>query len=842
MKKLNETMGNKYYQDRRVLLKYAGIFATLPFVNQVLDRSMLLASGIKKFTTDLILNGEVYTAAHWGTLKLKVKNGKVVQSSSAFEGYVKNPLQSYTADLIDGKMTNRIKSPMIRKSYLEKKANHRKLRGCDEWVEVSYEKAISLVSDELKRVWKEKGGKGVFGGSYGWKSSGNLHNCRTLLQRFLNMGGGFTGAYGDYSTGAAQIIMPHVMGTLEVYEQQTSWPLILEHSKVVVIWSANPIDTLRIAWSSTDDQGIEFFKKLKESGKKIICIDPIRSSTIDFFGKSAEHIVLRPNTDVAMMLGIIHTMLKSGKYDKDFIETYTEGFDIFKDYVMGQTDGVAKTAKWASEISGVDVAKIQELATLFFENRTMIMAGWNMQRQHHGEQSHWMLATLASMIGQIGLPGGGFGLSYHYSNGGAPTTNAPVIGGISLGKNTKKDIEWLADSSLVSIPVARIADCLLHPNKTIDYNGKKITYPEIDLIYWVGGNPFTHHQDINTLVKAWRKPSTIIVNEIYWTPTAKMADIVFPVTTPYERNDLTMSGDYSNLRICPMKQAISPLYNAKSDYEIFSDLAKSLGFKENFTENKGEMEWLREFYNTAYNQAKQSGIMLADGSQMPDFETFWKNNRPIVFAPTQESEEFVRYADFREDPILNPLGTPSGKIEIYSETIAKMNYKDCKGYPQWFEPVEWIGMKKKPAEFALVSPHPSLRLHSQLNNTSLRNQYAIANREPIWINPIDAKSKGIANGDLVRAFNQRGQILVGAVVSDIVPRGVVRIYEGAWYDPENLKKENSLCKNGCVNVLTIDMPTSELAVGNIANTALVNIEKYQGKAPELSAFTPPKGA
>ena len=314
---------------------------------------------------------------------------------------------------------------------------------------------------------------------------------------------------------------------------------------------------------------------------------------------------------------------------------------------------------------------------------------------------------------------------------------------------------------------------------------------------------------------------------MYWTPTAKMADIIFPITTPYERNDLTMSGDYSNLSIYPMKQAITPKYKAKSDYEVFCDLARAAGFGARYSEGKSEMEWLKEFYSSAYNQAKKAGIMLADGQEMPDFETFWKNNKPISFAPTMEGEGFVRYADFREDPILNPLGTPSGKIEIYSEVIAKMGYKDCKGFPQWFEPIEWIGMKDRPAEFVLVSPHPSLRLHSQLSNTSLRKQYAISDREPIWINIEDAKAKGIKDGDVLRVYNKRGQILAGAIVSNIVPKGVVRIYEGAWYDPEDLNLPNTLCKNGNANVLTIDMPSSELANGNIANTAMVNIEKYK---------------
>lgn len=852
-------------QERRKLLKYAGIFASIPFVSQLADKSKLLAAGMNKFTTDLVLDGEVYTAAHWGAMKVVLKNGKVIESENAFADskadMSKHPrymdggksfnsldMRVSVKDLIDGKRTNRIKAPMVRKSYLEKKPNNRQLRGRDEWVEISYEQAIKIVSDEVKRIRAEKGSSGIYGGSYGWQSSGKLHSARTLLHRFLTMGGGFVGGLGDYSTGAAQVIMPHVMGTLEVYEQQTSWPLVLENSKVVVIWGSNPLATLKIAYTATDNKGLEYFQELKKSAKskkiKVICIDPIKSETIQFFEGSAEQVALTPNTDVALMLGIAHTMLESGKYNQEFIETYTEGFEKFADYVLGKTDGIPKTAKWASKISKVGEKKIKELAKLFYENRTMLMMGWNIQRQHHGEQAHWMAATLASMIGQIGLPGGGFGISYHYSNGGSPTTNAPVLGGINVGKPVSgenwKSVEEKEKSG--AVPVARIADCLLNPGMKLQYNGREIIYPEIDMIYWVGGNPIVHQQQTNKNIKAWRKPSTVVVHDMYWTPTAKMADIVFPIATSYERNDLTMTGDYSNLNICPMKQVVAPLPKAKSDFEVFSDLASACGFGQQYTENKTEMQWLEEFYNQAYSQAQKAGIVMADGDEVPNFETFWKKNRPLTFAPTDEGQAFVRHAEFREDPILNPLGTPSGKIEIYSETIAKMNYKDCKGHPMWFEPAEWLGMKHKPAEFALLSPHPINRLHSQLSNTSLRDYYAVSDREPIWINPSDAKKKGIKSGDLVRVFNGRGQTLAGAIVSSIMPKGVVRIFEGAWYDPANPQEEGSICKNGCVNTVTLDIPTSELADANIANTALVNIEKYKGKTLELTAFMPPKGA
>ena len=724
---------------------------------------------------------------------------------------------------------------MVRKSYLENPNNSKpELRGKDEWVRVSYEEAIKLISTELRKTKNERGAEGIFAGSYGWKSSGNMHNSRVLLHRFMNCIGGFTGSLGDYSTGAAQVIMPHVLGTIEVYEQQTSWPVVLENSKVIVIWGANLMRTLKIAWTSTDEQGFKYLQELKKSNKKIICIDPEKNETCTYL--NAKWIPIIPGTDVAFMIGMVYHLLQTNNYDKKFLDEYTEGFDKFRDYILGKEDNIAKDTKWASKISGIDEQTIKELALLMYENRTMIMAGWGIQRAQYGEQTHWMIVTLASMLGQIGLPGGGFGFSYHYSNGGAPTTKGGKIGGITSTVNSTQNTggsSWLEKTAKFSFPVARIADALLNPGKVIDHNGSKITYPDIDFVYWVGGNPLVHHQDTNTLVKAFRKPKTIVVNEIFWTPTARMADIVMPVTTSYERDDITMTGDYSNLNIVPMKQAVEKQNEAKDDYEIFCDLAKEFGVFEEYSQNKTPLEWIKGFYNQAYTQMEKAG------TKIPNFEDFWRENRPITFEAPQENSEFVRYSDFREDPILEPLGTPSGKIEIYSKKIESMNYDDCKAHPSWFEPDEWLGMKNKDAEFALITSHPNHRLHSQLNNTSLRDKYAVSNREPIFINTKDAKAKGIKNGDIVRVYNKRGEILAGAVITDDIRRGVVRVDEGAWYDPLERGKIGTICLNGNVNVLTKDIPTSKLANGNSSNTALVNIEKYTKKAKDISIFKQP---
>ena len=819
---------------RRNVLKFAALFAAVPFIDVVTSRGQLLAGTIVKFSTKLVQNGEVLTAAHWGMLKLTIKDGVIVKSEPYQKvSGIKNSLQHHTQDLVYAK--DRVKYPMVRKSYLKDPNNPKpELRGNDEWVRVSYDDAIKLIATELKKTRKDKGAEGVFAGSYGWKSSGNMHNCRILLHRFMTATGGFTGTVGDYSTGASQVIMPHVLGTLEVYEQQTSWPIVLEHSKVVVIWGANPAATLKIAWTASDDYGLKYLEELKNSGKKIICIDPFKTETCEYL--NAEWVAPVPNTDVALMIGMAHSLIEAKKYDKEFLEEYTEGFDEFKDYIYGKKDKVVKSAAWASKICGIDEKTIKELAVLFFDNTTMFMSGWGMQRAHHGEQPHWMLITLASMLGQIGKPGGGFGLSYHYSNGGVPTARSAIVGGITANVTADESAggaEWLQNAAKFSFPVARVADALLNPGKTIQFNGKEITYPEIDFIYWAGGNPLVHHQDTNTLIKAWRKPRTVVVNEAFWTPTARMADIVMPTTTSYERNDITGTGDYSNLNIVPMKQAVKKQFESRDDYQIFSDLAKEFGVHKEYTQNKTEMQWIEEFYTKAQTQAKAMSMT------MPNFREFWAKNEPIIFETPYENTQFVRYADFIEDPILDPLGTPSGRIEIYSKTIEDMNYDDCKAHPSWLEPAEWLGMKKKTAEFALITPHSTHRLHSQLNNTSLREKYAVANREPVWINTKDAKAKGIKSGDIVRVFNDRGQILVGAIVSDEVRESVIKIDQGAWYDPMQRGEIGSLCLNGNVNVLTKDIPTSKLANGNSSNTALVNIEKYTKAAPELSIFRQP---
>ena len=426
------------------------------------------------------MDGEVLTGSHWGVFYAKVEGGTWTEIRP-WEG---DPHPSHQLPgIMDSVMSpSRIKYPMVRRAFLEGGAGASpETRGAGDFVRVTWDEALELVANELKRVSDTYGPTGIFGGSYGWKSPGKLHNCQNLMRRMLNLGlkGAFVNASGDYSTGAAQIVMPHVMGTLEVYEQQTVWPVVIESTDVLVFWGADPIRTNQISWTVGDHDSYPYLEEFKKTGKKVIVIDPWRNETAQFF--DAEWVPIRPHTDVALMLGMAHTLYTEELHDAEFLAEYTSGFDDFLPYLLGDSDGTPKTAEWASEICEVPADQIKDLARLFQSNRTMLSSGWSIQRQHHGEQSHWMLVTLASMLGQIGLPGGGFGLSYHYANGGAPSATSIVLPGISDGGAAVEGAAWLTEAGAASIPVSRVVEMILNPGTEFDFNGNDYKVDEVIL-------------------------------------------------------------------------------------------------------------------------------------------------------------------------------------------------------------------------------------------------------------------------------------------------------------------------------------------------------------------------
>jgi len=446
----------------------------------------------------------------------------------------------------------------------------------------------------------------------------------------------------------------------------------------------------------------------------------------------------------------------------------------------------------------------------------MITGAWALQRQQYGEQPHWMISVLACMLGQIGLPGGGFGLGYSAENG---------IG------NPVQHHKWPALDQFKNpvstfIPVARTSDMLLNPGDVFSYNGKDIMYPDIKLVYWAGGNPFHHQMNLKKLTKAFKKPDTVIVNEIWWNSLARHADIILPTSTSLERNDISIK--HWDQTISPMHKAIDPIGDSKSDYDIFSGIASKLNIEKKFTEGRNEDEWLRHLWNQARDSASKANFNL------PEFDKFWKGGFQEVLSPKKQT---ILMEDFRKDPIKNPLPTPSGKIEIFSQTISDFNYEDCPGHPVWLEQDEWLGsplIKDYPLQ--LISGQPANKLHSQLDNGSESLKDKIQGREPIKINPKDALSRGLKNGDIVEVYNKRGKCLAGVTISNEVMKGVVFLPVGAWYDPI---EDGSFCVHGNPNVLTNDKGTSSLSQGPSAHSTLVEVKKYLLDLPPINIFTKP---
>lgn len=761
----------------------------------------------------------ILTAAHWGVMRAFVEDGKFVKAMPFEKDPAPvTPMISSTPSLVHSE--SRIKFPMVRKAFLEDgHKSDTSSRGAGDFVRVSWDKALELVARELKRVKADYGPESLYVGNLGWKSSGRLHNPRASLVRTMYLHGGFSSPLGDYSTGAAQGIMPHVMGGLEVYSPQSAWPGVAKNAELLVIWGSDPMVTLNIGYAPPDHQGFLGFKAFKDKGINTVVIDPKRTETAKYL--NAEWVAPRPQSDTAIMLGLAHTLYTEKLHDEKFLKDYTTGFEKFVPYLTGKTDGQPKSAEWAAEIAQIPADTIKDLARRMAKSRTFIIGGWALQRAENGEQTYWMLVTLASMLGQIGLPGGGFSVGYHYNSTCAPRATGGGLPGLTSGKKPK--------GMPPRIPAARIADMLLNPGKPFDFNGKKMKYPDIRMIHWAGGNPLSHQQDRNKLIKAWRKPEVIVVQEPWWTTTARFADIVLPATTSFERDDIEICGDYSRQFIVPMHKVIEPLYEARNDYDIAADLAEKLGLADGFG-RKDQLEHIEGFYKSCAGQAKKAGI------DMPGFKEFWDGGDFYEFPVMDKALSWTRHADFRDDPVVEALGTPSGLIEIFSKKVESFGYQGIAGHAKWIEPTEWLGAKAADGMLHLLSPHPKFRIHSQMNNADVRKSYTVQDREPIEISATDAKARGIADGDVVRVFNARGQCLAGAVVSDELLAGVALLHEGAWYDPDKPGEIGALDKYGSANQVTRDLPSSKIGQATTALTVLVKVEKYDGELPPVTAF------
>jgi biotin/methionine sulfoxide reductase len=422
------------------------------------------------------------------------------------------------------------------------------------------------------------------------------------------------------------------------------------------------------------------------------------------------------------------------------------------------------------------------------------------------------------MLGQIGLPGGGYTVAYAV-NGHIGNTQRPFpTGSFPQG----------ADPVAEFIPVAMISDMLLNPGATYRYDGQTRRFPDIRMVWWAGGNPFHHHQDLNRLRAAFQKPETVVVNEINWTAAARHADIVLPAAASTERVDFG-AGRSDNILV-PMPKLAEPPGEARVEYDIYPALSQRLGTFEAFTEGRSAEGWAEHLWNETRASGARHGIDL------PDWQRFIAADAPVELPDPSPNQVFL--AEYRADPGANPRATPSGKIELFSETVAGFDLVECPGHAVYVPMRDRRAGLVPPHPLHLISGQPATRLHSQLDNGAYSLSQKIQGREPVLIHPADAAARGIADGQLVELHNDRGICIAGARVTDGVMQGVVFLWTGAWYDPE-FAHPQTRDRHGNPNVLTHDLRSSEWTQSPASHSALVEIRPLEGEAPPVQAFDPP---
>jgi len=739
-----------------------------------------------------------WMAGHFGEYKVHTKEGVATRLSFPDDPHkptVKGPSlrnRTYAPD--------RIKYPMKRKGYEPGGGGDKNARGNDEFVRISWEEALDLVADELKRVKDEHGNNSVQVRN-GWSCGGNFHDPGGPVNRVINLNGGGVGDYDNYSLAAEMHALPYSMGT--VYGPASNHRDVIENSDVCLWWSADPTVTgNQGAGGSVRNEKNKFLIESRDAGVEHIFINPKYGESVKV--TDGEHISLRPGTDCAMMAAMAYVMLEEDLHDTAFIDEYVAGFEPFEDYVLGKEDGQEKTPEWAEEITDVPASKIRELARKITNNQTHFAPGWGFQRSQYGEQPVRMLVTIAAMVGQIGEPGGGLSYWFHYTDRGVPSSKGSGPGSLPVPSNPVDE----------GYPTAKIADTLLNPGEEYQWDnyGELETreYSDIRFLWVAGEELFTAQGDTNKLVEAFRQPETVIVNEPWWTPTAEHADIVLPVAWQLERNDIASGG---NNTVTAMTKAIDPLYESRTDWDISRGVAKRMGNELLFTEGRSVMEWLEALY---------------DSSDVPlSFDEFWEQGR-YEFETNDEPK--TAWSSFREDPEANPLGTDSGKIEVYSEALAEMDLDDCPATPKFLEQDEYLGSPKA-EEYPLhvQNPHPKYRLHSQPDNAAFLRKWSKVNgKEPVWIHPDTAAERGISDGDVVRVYNDRGETLGGAKITKRVRPDCIAMRYGAWTEQEDSGNVDSPCTEGSVDMVTPDYHSSKLAQGFAAKSTLGEVEKYGG--------------
>jgi anaerobic dimethyl sulfoxide reductase subunit A len=657
-------------------------------------------------------------------------------------------------------------------------------RGEGRFERISWDAALDRLASELKRVKAAFGNEAIFLATGGGYLAG-LHHGGFAAARLLNQFGGFLTHYGNISSEGAVWASLTQYGSVMVGNSRED----LLNSRLIILWGWDPARMI----SGTNT--LYHLIRAHENGARVIAVDPRYHDTAA--AVADEWVPIRPGTDTAVMVAMANVMIRENLHDRAFLDKYTVGFEAFADYVLGREDGIEKTPAWAAAISGVAAETIVRLAREYAGTQpAALMDCQGPARSAMGEQYNRCAATLCAMTGNVGRPGGSAGGGLM----GIPVGHMFRMPAIPAGKNPLEaggpDVRGTLDIRLrvlKRVHVNRIFDAILH--------GKAGGYPaDIRLMWSMCNNYLNQSGNTNKAARALQKLEFFCVHELFMTPQARYADLLLPVTSAAERSDLTRpwpSGPYFTF----MNRAIAPLGECRSDLDIVSLLAERLGIQ-GFNPHTEE-EWLQLL--AAHHPEYAEHIR--------DFEAFRRKGIHRV----RLTEPIVAFKAQIDDLEKNPFPTPSGRIEIFSQRAADLRNPAVPPIPKYMPtPEDRNDPLAARYPLQLITPHPKNRVHSELYLVPWLRE---VEEHRVWINPLDAAARGIVDGDATEIYNDRGRVSIRAKVTERIMPGVVCIFEGAWYQPD----ENGIDRGGCANTLTNDAYSGGGAA--VLNTALVEAVK-----------------
>jgi molybdopterin guanine dinucleotide-containing S/N-oxide reductase-like protein len=786
---------------------------------------------------------------------------------------------------------DRLLYPMKRADFDPQGERNPQNRGKSGYVRISWDEAIKIVTDEIKRQKREYGPGAItfsHGSHHTW---GNVGYYLSALFRFANAVGMTRIHHNPDSWEGWYWGAVHHWGyTLRVGQSETYGTVedCLQNCDMIVSWAADPEST---SGSYGAQEGTTRRQWLKDPklGIKVVHVDPYYNATAQFL--PGKWFAPKPTTSVAMAMAIAYVWIKEDLYDKQYVETHTVGFDKWKAYLLGEDDGVAKTPEWQEKETGVPAKDVRALAREWGKKRVYLApGGWGNGhggacRNQTGIPWARVMVCLVAMQG-LGKPG----INMGNLQWGTPIDFNFYFPGYADGgmsgdlENTAMPVELYQrmpqlptmNSNGQRIPRIFVPEAIIdgkaegYPwvGKSIEHQFARFAYPApghspVHMLYKYGGSILSTMNNTNRWVRMYQSANLeFVVNQSIWFEgEAKFADVLLPACTNFERTDISEwagLGGYGhhgqqqlNHRVIIFQApAIKPQGESKSDYWIFNELCKPLGLANYFSEGVNEIDWVKRVY------------LASDMPKMMSWKKFLKRGYFVVPAEKEKLRAPVSFRWFFEnrkkdvpeaqplpsdytEEYLRGLQTQSGKLEFECNSLKRFHDPErppiVKYEPSWEGAHSGELFERYPLQ--LLTPHSKYSFHTQGDGKdsfllNIEDHRVKVDGYYYWIvrmNADDAKARGIKKHDLVKVFNDRGAVICAALPTQRLPRGVAHGYESsAIYDPMG-EPGKSVDRGGCLNLLTPERTQTKTTHSLAGSNSLVQIELWDGRTEHMSA-------